>query len=169
MASGEDFDTRENAFRQRWHRAHIERFENDDDVVRQDWRERGIDPHAHEARPFLEALRRTRDLAAFQSETDRWVRNFDSGFSGFAGQMIINQINKRSPDPELAVTVLLDALAVPADLEDAVRKIRLLAGYLEEIRVGAHPSPKRAPFVASYYWGLAVLTTDVASPVGMAG
>src|SRR5699024_2696037 len=25
---------------------------------------------------------------------------------------------------------------------------------LQAIRVGAHPSPKRAPFVASYYWGL---------------
>ena len=154
MSSGEDFDTRENAFRQRWHRAHVERFESNDEPGLQDWRERNIAPHAHEARPFLEALRRTRDLAAFQSGTDRWVRNFDSGFSGFAGQMIINQINKRSPDPEPAVTVLLDALAVPADLEDAVRKIRLLADYLEEIRVGAHPSPKRAPFVASYYWGL---------------
>src|SRR5690625_419739 len=68
--------------------------------------------------------------------------------------MITNQINTRSPDPGPAVTVLLDALTVPTDLEDAVRKIRLLADYLEEIRVGAHPSPKRAPFVASYYWGL---------------
>ncbi|MGX6511644.1 McrB family protein [Rhodococcus sp. SJ-2] len=154
MPGVEDSDVRERDFRQRWHRAHIERFETGSEDDAQNWRERNITPHAHEAHPFLETLRRTRDLATFQSATDRWVRNFDSGFSGTGGQMIINQINKRSPDPDTAVTVLLDALAVPTDLDDAVRKIRLLANHLQEIRVGAHPSPKRAPFVASYYWGL---------------
>ena len=118
------------------------------------WRSRELEPHADEARSFLERLRSTRDLSAFQAATDRWVRNFTSNYSGPSGQMIINQVSKLSPDPEEAVTVLLDALSTPQNLEDAVRKVRLLADHLGAIRVGAHPSPKRAPFVASWYWGM---------------
>ncbi|PXW30379.1 UNVERIFIED_CONTAM: 5-methylcytosine-specific restriction protein B [Williamsia faeni] len=154
MTNGEVSDVREREFRQRWHKAHISRFNETVDQSDISWRERRITPHAPESRAFLDALSRSRDLSTFQADTDRWVRNFESGYSGTAGQMIINQINKMSPDPDSAVTVLLDALSTPHDRADAIRKIRLLAEYLQEIRVGAHPSPKRAPFVASYYWGL---------------
>lgn len=154
MTDHTDFDIREDSIRRRWHQAHIERFEAQRDEGAVSWREARITPHAEEARPYLDALRRTRDLGAFQSGTDRWVRSFDSGYKGISGQMIINQINKLSPDADAAVDVLLDALSIPRDLDDAVRKIRLLADHLVAIQVGAHPSPKRAPFVASYYWAL---------------
>lgn len=154
MTDREDMDVQEREIRRRWHEAHIERFNAEADKSEGPWRDRNIAPHADEARPFLDALAKSRDLSAFQAGTDKWVRSFESGYAGTAGQMIINQINKMSPDPDAAVTVLLDALSTPADLTDAVRKIRLLADHLQKIRVGAHPSPKRAPFVASYYWGL---------------
>jgi 5-methylcytosine-specific restriction protein B len=154
MINGEDPDVREHELRRRWHQAHISRFDSTADKSRISWRERRITPRATESRAFLDALSRSRDLSTFQADTDRWVRSFDSGYKGIAGQMIINQINKMSPDPDRAVTVLVDALSTPHDLADAVRKVRLLAEHLQEIRVGAHPSPKRAPFVASYYWGL---------------
>lgn len=154
MSDGKDIEVQEREFRRRWHEAHIERFESEAGERDRAWRDRNIAPHADEARPFIDALRRSRDLSTFQADTDKWVRSFASGYAGTAGQMIINQINKISPDPDAAVTVLLDALSTPADLADAVRKIRLLADFLQQIRVGAHPSPKRAPFVASYYWGL---------------
>lgn len=154
MVNPEGIEVQERDLRRRWHEAHIERFvaSADDDHVA--WRDKNLAPHAGEARPFLDTLRKSRDLSAFQVGTDKWVRSFTSGYAGTGGQMIINQINKMSPDPDAAVTVLLDALATPTDLDDAVRKIRLLAEHLESIRVGAHPSAKRAPFVASYYWGL---------------
>lgn len=154
MTHPDDVDALEREIRRLWHEAHIARFVADADEDHVPWRERDIAPHADEARPFLDALRRSRDLSAFQAGTDRWVRSFTSGYAGTAGQMIINQLNKMSPDPDGAVTVLLDALTTPTDLDDAMRKIRLLADHLESIRVGAHPSAKRAPFVASYYWGL---------------
>ncbi|MFD5867880.1 AAA family ATPase [Corynebacterium sp. NPDC060344] len=137
----------------RWHRAHI-RAAHESEGFRRGWRAENMTPHAAEAREFLEKLRRTRDLSAFQSDTDRWIRSFKSGFAGAAGQMIINQIVKLSPEPDAAVTVLLDALTAPADAEDAARKVRVLADYLDSIKLGSHPSPARAPFVASYYWGL---------------
>lgn len=154
MTDPEGMDVQEREIRRRWHEAHIERFNAEADNSEGPWRDRNIAPHADEARPFLDALAKSRDLSAFQAGTDKWVRSFESGYAGIAGQMIINQINKMSPDPDAAVTVLLDALSTPTDLADAVRKIRLLADHLQKIRVGAHPSPKRAPFVASYYWGL---------------
>lgn len=154
MVNREDIEVQERDLRRRWHAAHIQRFVADADEGYVPWRDKNIAPHAYEARPFLDALRKSRDLGAFQAGTDKWVRSFSSGYAGTAGQMIINQINKISPDPDAAVTVLLDALTTPTDLDDAMRKIRLLADHLESIRVGAHPSAKRAPFVASYYWGL---------------
>lgn len=154
MVNAEDIAAKEREFQRRWHERHVERFNAEADSSQRDWRKRNIIPHADEARPFLDALRRTRDLAAFQAGTNRWTRSFPSGYSGLAGQMIINQINKMSPEPDQAVTVLIDALSTPVDLDDATRKIRLLADHLQEIRVGAHPSPARAPFVASYFWAL---------------
>lgn len=154
MVNPEDVEVQERDLQRRWHEAHVARFDAWPGNSEGHWRDRDITPHADEARPFLDALRRTRDLSAFQAGTDKWVRSFSSGYAGTAGQMIINQINKISPDPDQAVAVLLDALSTPVDLAEAMRKIRLLAGHLQHIRVGAHPSPKRAPFVASYYWGL---------------
>lgn len=154
MTDREGIIVREREIRRQWHRAHIERFEAEAHEAERAWRDRKIGPHADEARQFLDALRRTRDLSAFQTETNKWVRSFESGYSGTAGQMIINQINKMSPDPDAAVSVLLNALSTPTNPAEAEGKIRLLADHLRQIRVGAHPSPKRAPFVASYYWGL---------------
>ena len=154
MSDRREIQVHEHELQRRWHKTHAARFDAVTDSIVSTWRQRRIDPHAAEARPFLDALRRSRDVGAFQAGTDRWVRGFDSGYAGTGGQMIINQISKMSPDPDTAATVLLDALSTPTDLADAVRKIRLLADYLQQIRVGAHPSPKRAPFVASYYWAL---------------
>ncbi|MBB3666602.1 McrB family protein [Garicola koreensis] len=154
LSNAEDLDVRERDLRRRWHQAHIERFDAENVAGETSWRSRRLAPHDDEARAFLERLRSTRDLSDFQATTDRWVRSFQSDYSGPSGQMIINQVNKLSPDPEEAVTVLLDALSTPVNLEDAVRKVRLLADHLRAIRVGAHPSPRRAPFVASWYWGL---------------
>lgn len=148
------FTHREIDLRRRWHQSHLALFETAPAEERRPWRQERLAPHAAEARAHFDALRHSRDLDAFQQNTDKWVRSFDSGYSGTGGQMIINQIRKMSPVPDDSVTVLLDALTVPRDIDDAVRKIRMLADHLDSIRVGAHPSAKRAPFVASYYWGL---------------
>lgn len=148
------FYSQERDFQRRWHRAHIARFGSENDTTTESWRDRRITPHTDEARPFFDALRRTRDLSAFQLATDRWVRSFSSGYAGALGQMVINQINKMAPDREAAVDVLLDVLSTPTDLEDAIRKVRVLAEYIQSIQVGSHPRPKSAPFVVSYYWAL---------------
>lgn len=152
MTDNPDFSVEERELQRRWHQAHIARFEEVSTV--ESWRSTSLTPHAAEARALVDSLRRTGDLGRFQAENSRWAKSFDSGYRGTAGQMIINQINKMSRDRDAAAAVLVDALSTPVDLDDAANKIRRLADYLQEIRVGAHPSPTRAPFVASYYWGL---------------
>ena len=76
------------------------------------------------------------------------------GFNGFSGMMLVNQLVKRSEsDAELA-DVLVDALTVPVDDDEAQRKLQRLVDHIEQIRVGAHPAPGHAPFLASYFWAL---------------
>lgn len=154
MPQAEEIASREREFEQRWHQAHIARFEAEAEADDRGWRARNLTPQADEGRQFLDDLRRSRDLAAFQTGTHRWTQSFPSGFNGLSGQMIVNQIKKLSPDPDATATVLVDALSTPADLDDAKRKIRALADHLQKIGKGANLSPKRAPFVASYYWAL---------------
>lgn len=153
-AGGWEPDAQEIDFRRRWHEAHVERFIADDGDSSQNWREEFLTPKADEARAYLDELRRAGDLNAFQLSTDSWIRRFNSGFAGVAGQMIINQINKRSGDLSADALMLSDVLSVPIDLDDAQRKIRILADHLAKIKVGSTPTPRHAPFVASYYWAL---------------
>lgn len=152
MAVRDEIEVRERELSLLWHQVHVDRYQAQ--PMQDNWRGTNIAPHADEARALVDGLRRSGDLGAFQAATQRWSRSFDSGYKGLAGQMVINQINKMSEEPDVAVTVLLEALTTPRDLDDAVRKIRMLADYLEQIKVGAHPAPARAPFVASYFWAL---------------
>lgn len=134
----------------RWHLAHVKRTEAVP-PLNEGRRSRNITPRAAEGLELLEQFRLTRDLGKFQSASDLWSRSFPSGYSGFAGQMIINQISKRTADPELSAEILIDALTAPTDLDEARRKINDLAEHLTTVNV----PETRAPFVASYYWGLA--------------
>ena len=133
---------------QRWHGAHIRAAEESEEF-RRGWRAANITPQADEARRLLDTLRRTRDLSAFQSESNRWSRSFPSGFSGVAGQMIINQIAKIAPDHEAAITVLLDALETPTDIDDAAEKIKGLADYLDSRSRPARRAPSSRVFLGS--------------------
>ena len=76
-------------------------------------------------------------------------------FNGFSGQMMLNQLVKKSSDSAELAALLIDVLRVPADEADALGKTRRLEDYVETIRVGAHPAPGHIPFLLSYFWGLA--------------
>ena len=154
MSSIAEVDNVENEFQTRWHQAYSAKFAFENDLSSPSWREQRLSPRAHEAQSFIDALRRTRDLSQFQLDTDRWVRSFQSGYAGTAGQMVINQINKMSDNKESATELLVDVLVKPTDLEDAQRKIFRLVEFIKSIQVGPHPRVKRAAFVCSYYWAL---------------
>lgn len=76
-------------------------------------------------------------------------------FNGASGQMMINQLIKRTEDPAELARLLADCLAAPATDEEASEKICALVSYVESIRVGAHPAPGHVPFLLSYFWGMA--------------
>ncbi len=145
----DDPDSPERELVRRWHQAHIEKFQ-DAAPLHRGWRDRTLTPETETSRQLVEQLKIDRDLPAFQAGTDRWTRSFESGFGGFSGQMIINQINKRSPNPEKAVQILSDALTTPIDLDSARQKINAVAEYMESLNIPA----VRAPFLTSYFWGM---------------
>lgn len=102
---------------------------------------------------ILDRLTQSGDLEAFKGEMQAWV--YEPGFPSFAGfgQMFVNQIvNAASADRPRVAALLSDVLAVPADEADARRKLGELLAYVEEVRKGAHPAPKRALYVASFFW-----------------
>jgi 5-methylcytosine-specific restriction protein B len=77
------------------------------------------------------------------------------GFNGFAGQMLVNQLVKRSPDLDQLGSLLAECLTVPDNDAAAVDKLRLLVAHINDIRTGGQPAPANATFLLSYFWALA--------------
>lgn len=107
-----------------------------------------------EALLLLDALERTADVEAFRTKMDSWGRlpGYDS-FSGF-GQMFINQLVKLSPDSQALASLLVQVLRVPANEDEARRKLEALIAYIDTIKQGGHPAPKRSLYIASLFWSL---------------
>jgi 5-methylcytosine-specific restriction protein B len=144
-------------FRRRWYQAHVRRFEADAVAAPGAFeRQRSFRESATEALRLRDELVRTGDVEAFGVGTQAWALEPGTlAFNNPIGQMLINQLVKRSEDPAALARVLGDALAPPSDDAGAQRKLQELVDYIETIRVGAHPAPGRAPFVLSYFWALA--------------
>ena len=144
-------------FRRRWYEAHHERFIAD--RARYEEAKEATDGFAASAAEALELLgdlRRTNDLHTFHEGMKAWaVKPGTLAFNGFSGQMMLNQLVNRTEEPQQLAALLTESLAVPASDEDAATKIRGLVGYVETIRVGAHPGPGHIPFLLSYFWALA--------------
>ncbi len=114
------------------------------------------DASGQEAVGFLTVLATARDVAAFAESMQAWavVDAEYKGFNGFSGQMLLNQLVKRSESAAELADVLAKVLLAPTDVEDARRKIQRTVDHIEQIRVGAHPAPGHAPFLLSYFWAL---------------
>jgi 5-methylcytosine-specific restriction enzyme B len=144
-------------FRRRWYEAHALRFEVDTVATSgAEARQRGFRESAGEALRLREELTRTGDVEAFGAGTQAWAGKPGTlAFNNPIGQMLINQLVKRSDDPAALGLVLSDSLAPPTDDSTAQRRIQALVDFIENIRVGAHPAPGNAPFLLSYFWALA--------------
>ncbi len=150
-------DPEEQAFRRRWHEAHGARFDSDQ-LEHQQARERidGFTASAPEAQGLLAELRRTGDLISFHDGMKRWsVKPGTLAFNGFSGQMMLNQLVKRTDSPGEVARLLADCLSAPTGMAAATAKLRAMVDYVESIRVGAHPAPGHVPFLLSYFWGMA--------------
>jgi 5-methylcytosine-specific restriction protein B len=151
----EDFE-QEQEFRRRWYEAHVERLEADSSIPanRWVWQDNFLTA-ADEGLSILAALDASSDVAAFGTALQQWsVKSTTPGFNGFSGQMLVNQLVKRSENARELADVLSDVLRVPTGRAEARRKIDRLVAHIEEIRVGAHPAPGHVPFLVSYFWAL---------------
>jgi len=147
----------EKGFRRRWHEAHVARFYQDSaGYERGRASVDGFDASAAEALDLLVDLRRNGDLITFHEGMKRWsVKPGTLAFNGFSGQMMLNQLVKRTDSPGEVGRLLGDCLSVPARVAEATAKLRAMVDYVESVRVGAHPAPGHVPFLLSYFWGLA--------------
>lgn len=144
-------------FRRRWYAAHVREFAADADRVRTEAeRWAGFGRSAAEALGHLETLRRSRDPEAFRAAMQTWaVKPGTLAFNGFAGQMLLNGLVKRSDDGYGLGGLLADCLTAPADDDEAAAKIRALVDWIDGVRTGSQPAPRSAAFLLSYVWALA--------------
>jgi len=108
-----------------------------------------------EAVVILDELERSVDVEAFRAATGQWSKRpgFDA-FGGVNGQMFLNQVVNAAHDDQELGRLLIEVFRPPADLSDARRRIGLLLAFVESVKKGAHPAPKRVPYVASFFWSL---------------
>lgn len=153
----------ERKFRRRWYQAHLNRWreaaERGDENAK--WYE-AIKAGASGGVEALETLRRTSDLGRFKETTQQWSVQTMKPFSGFAGQMFINQLVKSDADPEGLARLLPEVLAAPGGRGEAVEKIGEMTDFVKKIKVGSHPAPGNVPFCLSFFWGLADNSLPVA-------
>jgi 5-methylcytosine-specific restriction protein B len=104
--------------------------------------------------PILGAFLAGGDVETFRADVDKWCRRpgFDA-FSGFNGQMFLNQVISYG-DAEDAAEVLRDVVRVPAGEAAALVAIDRLVAYVESIKKGANPAPARVPFLLSFFWAM---------------
>ena len=132
------------------------RFEADASAVaEQAAKQRQFRDSAAEALELRAQLAASGDVEAFRSGLQTWATKPGTlAFNGSSGQMLVNQLVKRSEDPAALARVLSHGLAVPRDVADAESKLDAVVEYVESIRVGAHPAPGRVAFLLSYFWAL---------------
>ena len=144
-------------FRRRWYEAHRARFLATSGAVADSERVAAeFAASATEPLRLLGDLARTNDTEGFRAGLQTWaVLPTTLAFNGFSGQMLLNQLVKRSPDQDALARLLVDVLAVPESEFDARDKLGRFVAFIESVRVGAHPAPGHALFFASYFWALA--------------
>lgn len=108
-----------------------------------------------ELRSFLERfLKGELDLQGFKQENNALsIKHNFWGFTGFSGQMTLNQLTNWSHGSEPMAQLLREALAVPESKEKAVEKInRVLREMPRLVTPDKRLRPASMPFVLSYFW-----------------
>lgn len=108
-----------------------------------------------EALEILGELRESRDAEVFRAQLQAWVKKPGfGGFDGFNGQMFVHQVVKKSEDKRVIADLLFDVLSAPTNEQEARSKIQRFVEYVDTIKKGGHPAPKRVPFVTSFFWAI---------------
>jgi 5-methylcytosine-specific restriction protein B len=108
-----------------------------------------------EALALLDELDAGGDAEAFRAQLDQWSRRPGfPAFGGVNGQMFVNQLVNYTDDPAELARLLSRVLRPPADETEARDRIRQALALVDQVRRGAHPAPKRVPYVLSFFWSL---------------
>ncbi|MFA6318234.1 MAG: restriction endonuclease FokI C-terminal domain-containing protein [Elusimicrobiota bacterium] len=108
-----------------------------------------------ELRSFLDKfLRRELDLQAFKQENNTLsIKHNYWGFTGFSGQMTLNQLSNWSLGSEPMASLLREALTVPESKDKAADKInRVMRELPRLVPPEKRLRPASMPFVLSYFW-----------------
>ncbi|HAZ07373.1 MAG TPA: hypothetical protein DCZ01_02370 [Elusimicrobia bacterium] len=120
---------------------------------------RDLDKERSEALPELRSfldrfIAGKLDLQGFKQENNVLsIKHNYWGFTGFSGQMTLNQLTNWSHGSEPMAQLLREALAVPDSKEKAVEKInRVLRELPRLVTPDKRLRPASMPFVLSYFW-----------------
>lgn len=108
-----------------------------------------------ELRKFLDRfIKGELDLQGFKQENNALsIKHNYWGFTGFSGQMTLNQLTNWSHGSEPMAQLLREALSVPDSKEKAVEKInRVLRELPRLVTPDKRLRPASMPFVLSYFW-----------------
>jgi hypothetical protein len=108
-----------------------------------------------ELRQFLDRfLKREIDLQGFKQENNALcIKHNYWGFTGFSGQMTLNQLTNWSHGSEPMAELLRETLTVPETKEKALEKIsRMLRETPRLVIPDKRLRPASMPFVLSYFW-----------------
>ncbi len=120
---------------------------------------RDLDKARRDALPELRKLldrflKREIDLQGFKQENTALSIKYNYwGFTGFSGQMTLNQLTNWSHGSESMAELLREALVIPDSPEKAVEKInRILRELPRLVPPDKRLRPASMPFVLSYFW-----------------
>ena len=105
-----------------------------------------------EALSLRDELEATHDLDAFKRSLETWARSGPLGFKGLNGQMFVNQLANAADDATGVASMLAEVLVAPTSDGEAREKFGSLLAYVEKVKRGAHPAPRRSIFLLSYFW-----------------
>ena len=155
MADGaKDVGPQEIEFRRRWYEAHARRAQAYIDGGHfKDWLP-DLWTAGSEALEIRDRLASSGDLDTFRAELGAWAANSGVGFKGPIGGQFVNSLVKRTDDRASLTRLLTNGLTPPTDRRAAAAKLDALVAHVDRIKVGAHPAPRSAAFVLSYFWAL---------------
>ncbi|MCL2097751.1 MAG: restriction endonuclease [Bacteroidales bacterium] len=113
---------------------------------------------------ILQFRNRELSLGEFKTSIDSFnKRNNLWGFTAIKGQFFFNQLTKIADDSNLEKLgdILIEVIAEPKDIKDALHKIEKLEKYCQEVKPKLakvkrlSPSPKSVPYFLSYFWQVA--------------
>ncbi|MCC7019669.1 MAG: AAA family ATPase [Ardenticatenales bacterium] len=108
-------------------------------------------PTAAELTALLDELARQPDLDRFRQAWSGWAR-LSEPFPNGGRRLALNTALQLMANDPTAFEILVDALRLPTDEDEAAVKIRRLHETVTRLRQGSQPAPNMMPLIQSTFW-----------------